>query len=450
MMDRSLVEIHKFSYRGRYFLFRVEDNKAFRINDTLYGELDRLSKCKRIDFKELDSELEHVLMESNLINVKKQNQTLYHSKDKNFPIASITLNIVQACNMKCIYCYGGNGEYGKKGYMTKEVAQRSVDWLFDNSFETKDLSIIFFGGEPLLNFPLIKKVVAYSLLKTQSENKKIHFSITTNGTLLNPGINHYLNKHNFSVTISFDGTEELQNRNRPLSSGKDSYSTIRPRIEQFLKSREGRATGRATLTTGFGKIEEIRKELTSLGFGRIEYIPASLRNDAEFKLNQMDHENLLNDLQNQADKMIDCIKDRKPLVETKIVDMVKSLMTDRIRKYFCGAGRSFVGISSYGEIYPCHRFVGDNRLKFGNIKDDYLVGRERFIRGIQKKNHECRICWARDLCGGGCYHDNLTSMGSLSRPLKVKCMEIKRSLELAIYIHDCLDESDLEYFKNKA
>jgi uncharacterized protein len=427
----------------------VEDNKAFRINGALYEELDRLTNSKRIDFKNLDPELAHVLMESNLINTKKHNQTLYHSKNENFPIASITLNIVQECNMKCIYCYGGNGEYGNKGYMSEKVAKHSVDWLLENSFETKDLSIVFFGGEPLLNFPLIKKVVAYALVRTQSEGKRIHFSITTNGSLLNSWINHFLNEYNFNVTISFDGTEALQNKNRPLSNGKNSYSTIRPRVEKFLKSRNGRATGRTTLTTGFGRIEDIRKKLASLGFRKIEYIPVSFRNDAEFKLNPKDHESLLKDLENQADTMIDSLKDRNPLLETKLVNMVKALMVGNTHNYFCGAGRSLVGISSSGEIYPCHRFVGDSRLRFGSIKDHDLVGREQFIRGIQKKSHECRICWARNLCGGGCYHDNLISMGSLSRPLKVKCMEIKRSIELAIYIHDYLDESDLQHLKKQ-
>jgi len=411
-MRRHVAEFHKFAYKGNIYLFLVEDMKAFRINKILSQEIDKLNKLKNINSNDLDQELTIALKTLNLLpnNFNKETDT---NNNKNkidpdaIPIKSISLNVAQICNMRCIYCYGSDGEYGEKGLVKEATAFQAIDWLIKKSLDAKDISIIFFGGEPLLNFRLIKKVVNYAKRKAKNVNKTVHFSITTNGTLFNDRINKFLNKNKFSVTISFDGDAKIQNKNRPLKNGIDSYEYTKPLIENFLKSRKGNATGRATITRYFEDLSTIRKTLVEIGFKRYSLTPVSGSVDSDYYLCPDNERKILIDLQTQADEITDLIKNRESIKSKLLLSYLKILRTREKKQYSCGAGKGLGAISINGDVYPCHRFVGIDSFKMGNVNGNNLLNREKFLLDNVFDRKQCNTCWARYFCGGGCYHENL-------------------------------------------
>jgi len=446
-LERGITEIHQFIYQNNYYLFHVGDMKAYKINNDLYQEIENLYKCNSIDTTDITDELKDALIKLNLFSPK----TISRKKvinSKKIPITSISLNVAQECNMRCIYCYGGIGEYNEKGLMDFETAKKSVDFLIKNSLDKKDISIIFFGGEPLLNFSLIKKTVQYSLGKVKNTNKRLHYSITTNGSLFNNEINKFLNKYHFSVTVSFDGDKEIQDNNRPMANKKSSYDVIKPNLTNFLKSRKGNATARATVTNSFKDLKRIRQELKDIGFKRIEYSMVSAKYDQSYSIEKNNGKKILTDLEEQTDEILHKIKNKQNIYTSKIIDNIKKLRSRVKNDFHCGAGKGLVAISISGDLYPCHRFVGLKEFKLGNLDKLNFSSRNQFLTDIVDKQNSCKNCWARYLCGGGCYHENFVTNANINEPDTNSCKEIKKSYEMAIYAYDNMKESDFKYLKS--
>lgn len=215
MRNSMVAEYHKFEYGGKVFVLNVETMQAFRINRALSDEIDGLRIHRNYTAMQLPVGLQKAYDQMGLLASQQRIQDSPEPIPAMEPIKHISLNVAQNCNLSCIYCYGVDGEYNQKGLMRPETAFKAVDWLIEQSQDVKDLVITFFGGEPLLNFRLIKQVVPYAREKAQQHQKNVHFSITTNGTLLTKEAIEYFNENKFSVVISFDGDLEMQNKNRP-------------------------------------------------------------------------------------------------------------------------------------------------------------------------------------------------------------------------------------------
>lgn len=364
---------------------------------------------------------------------------------KQVPVTNISLNVAQVCNMSCVYCYGGDGEYGGKGYMKQPTAFEAVDWLFTHSLNATDLSIVFFGGEPLLNFNLIKEVVAYSLDKAEKTGKKIYFGITTNGTKFNEEINAFLNQYQFSVTISFDGDAQMQNRNRPMKGGKGSYEVVKDKIETFLKTRNGKASGRATVTDYNTDLEKIRQILHETGFATIGHTMVSAPEQHDFLISSAQYQKILADLEVQAQEVLSEIKSRRNISNSLFKGILNQLVRHQKKLYFCGLGRGLLAVSDKGDIFPCHRFVGDEKMKMGNIANFDPQTQQKYIENTGLSHPKCGGCWARYFCGGGCIHESIMANGKMHEPDDKWCQTLRRSVEFCIVIYDKLNEEDIAF-----
>jgi uncharacterized protein len=365
-------------------------------------------------------------------------------------ICNIALFITQECNQNCIYCYGAGGSYGSSGHMSTATAKRAVDWLIEQSGVEKELSILFFGGEPLMNFPLIKEVVSYTQKRSKEQEKEFYFSITTNLSLLDNEKLAFLKKHNITVTVSFDGSKEIQDKQRPFKTGNSSsFDSTIPKIKELLSIMPD-SVCRPTVYTD-NDLNKIKDSLISLGFSNINILyasPSSLDNNKEIEIQNSNTQLRL--IETDAEFFLKNIKERntKELQREKTSGSYCEL-TDYIlnnkKKYFgCGAGRNYVGISNIGDVYLCHRMVGTNECKLGNIFEKNLE-RTPYLTSPLATTGKCSKCNAKYLCAGGCYYDNKAMTGSLFEPPEGNCKIVRRLMELLSYVTDNLTEEDKAY-----
>lgn len=434
---------HKFYIGNKYFLFLSDELKAFVINKILYDDI--AYKSVDPDDKGFLNYTDSIIRTENIIPVEKN---IIKEGNKTENVYTLSLNVAQICNMNCVYCYGNGGEYGNKITMERKTAVRCVDFLVENSGGKHNISICFFGGEPLLNYPLIKEIVDYAKSIQKKSNKRIFFSITTNGTLLNDNINAFLKDNHISVTISFDGNKESQDVNRPLNIPISSFDYIAPRIQHYLAYYNDKATARVTLTGYSSKIRELKSILRKLGFKRMEFVPASVGQVSDISISKEQLYDIIYDIQKEAEDLLIKIKNRDTLYISSFTEIIMRLITRQKKKYFCGAGSTYSAVEADGKMYPCHRFVGNNNMYLGDIKDKSRVGNSKFTILAVDENGYCKKCWAKYLCGGGCYYDNYDRNKDLLRPNINNCIVLKRKAELAVYVLSMLSKEERNYLMN--
>lgn len=370
-------------------------------------------------------------------------------KQEPIPISSMALFVTQSCNLRCIYCYGNGGEYGTRGNMEEKTAYQAVDWLAEKSGKAAKMSITFFGGEPFLNFPLIKKVVEYARKIAQEKNKEVVFAVTTNATLLDDEKISFINEHHINVMVSIDGPKEIQDAQRPYANGAGSYDSIIPGIKRLLAVFP--ETPAHAVIVGDTDPHLIRKSLQELGFKSTSIMPVSnilLELDCE-KLDR-NFSGVWVKLEQEAEMWIEYVKNRDSeslrqlMSNSQLYSGLICFMHNQKRHYPCGAGTKVVGVSCQGDIYLCHRFVGMEEYKLGSIFDKYLDMGD-YAKSPIEYVEQCRNCFARYYCSGGCKYDNASSCGSVFSPSPNLCRLRCRELELAAYISCVLDEKDRSF-----
>jgi len=349
-------------------------------------------------------------------------------------INNISLNVVQECNLKCRYCYGQEGTYGYKGFMSRKTGKASLDFLFDQLHNAKECSVGFFGGEPLLNFQLVKLLIPYALEKAESYRKKVHFTITTNGTLLTDHVIKFLNKNRIGVIISIDGPKEIHDYNRPFKNGASSYDVIYPRVKKLLNSRKGRVTARSTATHGH-VYYTVFKHLIEMGFRQVHIEPATgdiISNNAI----------ILSDYRRIAKDVLDHIRKERHVLFSNLSDLMGKTYLTTTRHYGCGAALRYVGISAEGGIYVCHRFVGEPKFKMGTVWDFDPELQTEIIENNVDNRSPCNECWARYYCGGGCIFESYFYHRNIRKPYTQRCDLFKAALKLSIWLYSQVKDED--------
>ena len=370
-------------------------------------------------------------------------------------LSSITLLLIQKCNMKCIYCYGNSGEFANRGVMDSQVAFRSVDWLFENSINSSKININFFGGEPLLNFALIKKVVFYAKNKALVSGKNISFGMTTNGSIISEEILDFIANENIDILISFDGTREYQNANRPFADGVGSYEKVYSNIQVF-RSKLPNLTARATVNEIMDPFL-VKKGIKNAGFigSHISRVSPVLLGKAAASTTEntpdFDFEKKFFSFNcSEVDELFLLIR-RKEIYSScppQLLMDLAVLSLERKRYYGCGVGKEMVAISINGDVYPCHRFVGMNEFCLGNIFENIGIKNNSYHRASVDSLQDCRYCWARYICGGGCVYCNMVYAADPFRPYSVECNSKKALYEKIIHHYCQLTDSDREYLKD--
>jgi len=447
-----LKPYHTFKHNSGISLINTEKMEVAGINENTAALLEFVSKNQGCVVTPEDA---LVLEKLELIDKDEWKPSMKKMPPEPVPIANIALFVTQECNLRCIYCYGSGGSYGSGGYMTRGTAFRSVDWLIEQSESKKKLKISFFGGEPLLNFTLMKDVVQYALKRGNESGKEFDFGLTTNATLLDDGNIAFLKEHKINPLVGFDGPKELQDRQRPFQSGKGSYDAIMPKIKKLLEVLP-ESECRATIVGNTDPLA-VDNFLHEIGFSATSLLVASrslFDEEHDRCLSEGTLPGMLNRMETESRNLREAIKGRdtdklKKLRRSGLlVGSLEAFVNGQKKLFPCGAGRASVAVSCSGDVYLYHRFVGFKDYKLGNIFSGDLK-REIYQTSPLKLQNKCANCFAKYICAGACYHDNLGKTGSIFEPNEDRCALVKRSVELAAVICSQLNEEDKTYLTNE-
>src|SRR5438034_4034881 len=309
--------------------------------------------------------------------------------------------------------------------MSEETARQSVALMLKESGDNKVAHITFFGGETLLNFPVLKKTIAYARQRGAELGKDVDFSLTTNATLLKPEIIEFLAENNVGVTISIDGPEELQNRFRVFHNGAGSYDVVAPKIKELLKRHRSRPIGaRVTLTSDTLDITRIYRQLTEeMGFWEVGFAPVTTSAQQKYAIGDQGFDRVLAQFRALASEFLEHVAVNKHHGFSNVKDTLEEIHKGVSKAYPCGAGLGLLGVSTDGDVALCHRFAGSDAHKFGTVRDGIdRDAQHAFLQSHHIANKtDCSVCWARPLCSGGCYHEAHTRYGETTRPNLHSC-----------------------------
>ena len=440
-MNTNLEEIIKVN---SYKIFNVE-NKLYMINginfsifevDELIKEIlnnDGLSKKeiynkleKKCNWDEFDKSMKQ-LEEKKIISTKQAMDYQQNNHHFKFKGDSIILMMAQECNLRCVYCYGEAGEYSNKGVMPIETAKKAVEYIFSKS-DSDDITITFFGGEPLIRFKEIKQLVAYSKELAKIKGKYVRFAITTNGTLLTEEISEFLMENKFSITISIDGNEEVTNKNRFFANYKGAYNYIINNTKKLRK--EYRTTARGTITGAGLDLLNNFNHLIDLDFSKV-ILSCSVN-----MLCEEDYKVVLAGFKECIKVLFELIQQgeyKKAQKMGNLYTILERIHMGGYRSKGCGAGDNMICVDIDGEMYPCHRFVGDKEYAFGTINNMDEDKLDEILSQMQiNANVQCKSCWARSICGGGCVNENAVINKQTNIPYKNTCDLYKVMIELCV------------------
>jgi len=452
-MDNSMLlkPFHLCNHQGYRYMINIEDMQANPIDERT-ANLLRQARDNGDSFSR--SQYKEQLQALDLLSQKKKKAAQKTLKN-HVPIANAAFFLTQSCNLRCVYCYGAGGEYGHKGDMEEKTAFQAVDWLIEQSRKVKKIHIGFFGGEPFLNFPLMQKIVDYGRKRFHEVDKKVEFHATTNGTLLDEKQINFIQDQDITVMISFDGPAEIQDAQRPFVGGKGSYNVIVPKIKNLLAVRP-QTLGHAVLMEGTDP-QIVKDALQEIGFAGVSIMPASdcmLTCETKNLKSGRSLHNVLELLEQETNTWLEGIKTRDSRSLTQLKDTsglypgLRAFLHNSKRYFPCGAGLGLTGISSAGDVYLCHRFVGMDEYKLGNVFDKN-IDRDAYLKSPVNFVQKCSICPARYYCAGNCRYDNAASTGSVFKPPEEMCRLRCREFELSAYVSSRLDKADLAFLQEE-
>ena len=421
----------------------AEKNSRDEIIETLNDKYEPNTVSEAID------ELEIMESEGFLFTEDPLSSYQAHSS----ALSTLCLNVAQDCDLNCRYCFAKGGSYGKgPSRMSSEIAFKAVDFIIKNSGGLREITLCFFGGEPLLNYPVIRETVEYARMRSKEAGKQLRLNITTNGTRLTRDIREYLSKNNFSVIFSIDGPKEIQDNMRPFNNGTGSYDVVSKNLRDLIEEKGNIKLDfsiRATYTRKNHDLSKISAHLVDMGCHDISIEPAVLQDD-EFEIRICDLLEIKNEYSKFARYYIDEIKKGRYFSFFHFRHTMNQ--THRATRYLtqCGAGSGYLAVSSNGDIYPCHRFVGNDEYLMGDIFNGIKRPEisDLFVSAHVNNKKECLQCWARYICGGGCHAYSIEFNGDILRPYRVECEIMKHRIELGAYIYAELADRYHEILEN--
>ncbi len=432
-----LGEFHHFESAGAHFLYLVPAGAIFAVDESV----DKLLACLRsgelphdllvenlsasglnaADAEELISEMFHANVIVAPDAVAEQPQDL----PEVFPIQTLVMNLTNQCNLSCQYCYEFGADKlatpeGKPKFMDVETAKTSVDFLLSQSGDRRNIHITFFGGETLMNFPLLKEVVSYANEKAKVQGRHIDFSLTTNATLLTPAIIDFLSENHIGVTVSMDGPKEMHDQLRVFSNGRGSYDIVEPKVRALIQNHRTRPiTARVTLTSGVGDVIRIFRHLKQdLGFHEVGFAPVTSSPNQLYSIGPSGMDNMLDQFHTLADEYLEYAVRGEAHGFSNVSDTLAELCQGVNKSHPCGAGLGLLGVGPSGDIAPCHRFVDSDQHSLGHISTgiDKEKQSDFLKRGHIGAKYDCHECWARPLCAGGCHHEAFVRYGDTGHP----------------------------------
>ena len=353
-------------------------------------------------------------------------------------IKALCLHIAHTCNLNCSYCFASQGKYnGQRGIMSLEVGKKAIDFLVSNSGTRRNLEVDFFGGEPLMNFEVVKEIVKYARGIEKKVNKNFRFTLTTNGMLIDDDVIEFANKEMSNVVLSLDGRKSVHDKFRVDYAGNGSFDRIVPKFQKLVKAREGKNYYmRGTFTHNNPDFLEDIKTMLDLGFNELSMEPVVCKEDDPSALTQEDVEIVLKQYEDLAKLMIERRREGRPFTFYHYMIDLSGGPCIYKRISGCGSGTEYMAVTPWGDLYPCHQFVGDEKYKLGNIYDgiDDIEIQQEFASCNVYAKKECDDCWARLYCSGGCAANAYHATGSVKGIYKPGCELFRKRIECAIMV----------------
>ncbi|NLM45470.1 MAG: thioether cross-link-forming SCIFF peptide maturase [Firmicutes bacterium] len=353
-------------------------------------------------------------------------------------VKALCLHLAHDCNLRCKYCFAGTGNYGgARGLMPLDVAKAAVDFLLQAAAGRKHLEIDFFGGEPLLNFPVLKETVAYGRQKAEARGKKLKFTVTTNAYNVPEEVKDYLNREEISIVLSLDGRREVHDRMRVTPAGRGSWESVLQNCRQIVAGRGGdNYYLRGTYTRHNLDFCQDVKEMVGHGFRLLSLEPAVLSPAAEEALQEEDLPVIFAEYEKLAALLWEWEEAGQKVYFFHFELDLHQGPCAKKRLLGCGAGSSYLAVTPDGKLYPCHQFAGEADFCVGNVKEGITAPeiRRRFAAVDSAAKAECAVCFARYFCGGGCHAAAWHQNRDLARPYALGCKLHRKRVECGLYL----------------
>ena len=379
------------------------------------------------------------LEESGKLFSKDQFEGLaYDYKNNSKVVKALCLHVAHTCNLNCSYCFASQGKYqGERALMSFEVGKQAFDFLIANSGTRKNLEVDFFGGEPLMNWDVVKQLVAYARSVEKQHGKNFRFTFTTNGMLLNDEVIDFLNKEMTNVVLSLDGRKEVNDHFRKNYAGQGSYDTIVPNFQRLVEKRGGKDYYvRGTFTHNNVDFTNDLFHMADLGFTELSMEPVVCPPDDPYALTKEDLPKLFEQYEILAKEMLRRKKEGRGFTFYHYMLDLKNGPCIYKRITGCGSGTEYMAVTPWGELFPCHQFVGDPKYSLGNIWDGVTntAVQDEFRSCNAYARPECKDCWAKLYCSGGCAANAYHSTGCVRGVYKYGCELFKKRMECAIML----------------
>ena len=353
-------------------------------------------------------------------------------------VKALCLHVAHTCNLNCSYCFASQGKYhGDRAVMSLEVGRRALDFLIEHSGSRRNLEVDFFGGEPLMNFDVVKELVSYARVREKECGKNFRFTLTTNGMLIDDDVIDFANRECSNVVLSLDGRKEVHDRFRVDHAGRGSWEQIVPKFQKLVAAREGKNYYmRGTFTHANPDFLKDIEVMLDLGFEELSMEPVVCAADDPSALTAEDMPIVMEQYEKLAELMLRRHREGKPFTFYHYMIDLQGGPCIYKRISGCGSGTEYMAVTPWGDLYPCHQFVGEERFKLGNVFDgvnNTEIQDEFFACNVYSRP-ECRDCWAKLYCSGGCAANAYHATGSVRGVYAYGCELFRKRMECAIML----------------
>ena len=445
--------LHKFSMNGINVLMDIYSGAVHAVDDVaydiadLYPEMnaDELAekfadKYSREQIDEAVEELKELKDAGMLYTEDEYEGVLEQVKNRAPVVKALCLHIAHDCNLKCRYCFAEEGEYhGKRSLMSAEVGKKAIDFIIANSGKRRNLEVDFFGGEPLMNFDVVKEIVEYGREQEKLHDKNFRFTITTNGILLDDEKQKYINENMHNVVLSLDGRKEVNDYMRPRAGGQGSYDIIVPKFQKLAESRNQTDYYlRGTFThNNLDFSKDVFHIADDLGFKQVSVEPVVAEATESYAITEDDLDTIFEEYEKLAEQLY--IRHKTGEKDFNffhfMVDLTGGPCVAK-RLSGCGSGTEYLAVTPEGDLYPCHQFVGQEEYKIGSVYTgiENTAIREEFANCNVYTKPDCKKCWAKFYCSGGCMANACHYAGDIMGTYEIGCKLQRKRIECAIMI----------------
>ena len=462
--------IHQYKNNGYYIILDVNSGSVHSADALLYDAVEILSEIvpdmetpapltkeqeqavrtalagryEAAEILEVLEEIQALIDAEELFTADVYKNYVMDFKKRQTVVKALCLHIAHDCNLTCKYCFAEEGEYhGRRALMSFEVGKKALDFLIANSGNRVNLEVDFFGGEPLMNWDVVKQLVEYGRSREKECNKKFRFTITTNGVLLNDEIMDFCNREMSNVVLSLDGRKEVNDRMRPFRNGSGSYDLIVPKFQKFAESRGTKDYFvRGTFTRNNLDFSKDVLHFADLGFKKLSIEPVVADPKEPYSIREEDLPQIMEEYDRLAKEFIKRKKEGRGFQFFHfMIDLNQGPCVAK-RLSGCGSGTEYLAVTPWGDFYPCHQFVGMEDFLLGNV-DEGITNtkvRDEFKLCNVYAREKCRDCFARFYCSGGCAANAYNFSGDITGAYEIGCAMQKKRIECAIMIRAALAE----------